>query len=110
MTLYRALRKLSIGVAAGGIFNGDILKPDNRSILENKGLIAPVKAPAIADVWPNRVDALFNAGFNCFSELILAHNLTGELRAWQAEAVKLLSPGIEQGCGCRRNKKENNNG
>ena len=103
--LYISRQKLSIGVAAGGVFNGNILKPKNREILENKGIIYPVHAPPIREVWPCRVEALFAAGFNCFEELILANNLTGALLTWQQEAVKLLSPGPFQSCNCRKKEK-----
>lgn len=102
--LYIARRRLSVGVAAGGLFNGDILRPDALETLENKGLIYPVHAPALAEVWPCRVDELFLAGFNCLDELIMAPNLTGALLTWQQEAIKLLSPGPFQSCNCRNRR------
>jgi hypothetical protein len=103
--LYRALKKLSIGVAAGAVFNVNVLKPAAREKLENAGIIAPVHAPPLNEIWPGRVDALFRAGINCFEELILASNLSPELRGWQGEALKLLSPGPKQDCHCRKGGK-----
>lgn len=103
--LYIARNRLSIGVAAGGVFNGDLLKPQNREILENKGIIYPVHAPPLRDIWPYRVDELFAAGFNCFDELVLAPNLMGKFLEWQREALRLLSPGPFQSCNCRKKEK-----
>jgi len=102
MTLYRALENLSIGIVRGEFFDSSRISDKARVILEGRGRIAPVNYPAISEVWPDRIDALFSAGFNCFSELILARKPDEPFRTWQAEAIKLLSPGNYQSCGCRR--------
>ena len=105
--LYRALRRLSIGVENGGLFDGARLKDGARNILENKHFIQPVTAPPIRDVWPDRVSDLFEAGFNCLTELVLSGDLPEKFVMWREEAIKLLTPGPYQAqnqCGCNRRK------
>lgn len=104
--LYRALENLSIGVPRGEFFDGERLSAKARTVLEGRGRISPVNYPPVAEVWPDRVDALFDAGFNCFAELILARKPAEPFRTWQAEAIKLLSPGKYQSCECRRRNRD----
>ena len=104
--LYRANRKLSIGVGKGELFNSDRLKERAKNILEGKHYIQPVHAPPIRDVWPDRVDCLFKAGFNCLTELILfSGDLPEEFIVWKEEAISLLTPGpyqAQNNCGCNK--------
>lgn len=105
MVLYRALDNLSIGVVRGAFFDSARLNDKARTVLEGRGRIVPVSYPAISEVWPERVGALFAAGFNCLGELILAPKTIDEpLRTWRDEAILLLSPGKYQGCECRRRR------
>lgn len=109
MVLYRAMDNLSIGVRRNEVFDSARLSDGARQILETRGKIAPVALPSVAEVWPLRVDALFQAGFNCFSELIMAQNLPEPLRAWRDEALRLVAPGPYQSCNCRRNRENAEN-
>jgi len=109
MTLYRALRKLNIGIKKYEVFKGSRISKKTRDILLKRGIISLVEAPpvAAAGVTGETLERFESAGVETLADVIEAKSVDGiadeELKALKGMANDMLS--IEEPkskCGCGR--------
>lgn len=94
MDLYRAMDKLSIGIAQYEAFPASRLKARNLRILAGKGAVAKIETPPIMAVWHERAERLREHEIDSFEALFDAEGFLD----WKREALCLLTP---SSVGCK---------
>ena len=92
MKVYRALRRLSIGVVRNEAFLAYRLKPENARILLRKGIIANVEMPPLDVMMPEHAEAFAEMGVTTFEQLFDSELVGADVKA---KALDIFQPETE---------------
>ena len=98
MRLLRALDKLSVGIDRNEAFLETRLKPENATILLQRGIIAVVKTPPLLIMLPEHAAEFERLGVTTFEELFDCDSAD----ALKNEALALFQPETEICINCSR--------